>query len=383
MKKDFDPNCITFSQINMIYNARLSRRYQTVWIRAYIISRYEGIGTAEEAFGRLYLENSNFGDQLQIIFGRRAANTYSQLLNEFSVGIREMITAQMQGDTEAMQQAVDRLYRNVAERAAFLASINPYLNESQWKELLEGYLRLTIEEANSFASQNYVRDIAIYDELIAFSDLTGYVFAESLYNHITSGGQCKKDMMPEECITYEQMNAIFGISMLWFELITWIRSHMLSVVENLGNEEEIHTRLRLVADAFGNAMRIIFGEEAGDTTEQHINILIDLLDELIIAQMEGDIERVNEITGLLYQDAHDHAQHLASLNPAWEESAWEPLLFDMVKDLINMSTALLAGDYTQHMDIYSTSLARAETTSEYFAEGIYQYLHRDGQFGMI
>ncbi len=88
MKKDFNPDCITFSQINMIFNARLFRRRLTVWIRVYLISRYEGIGTAEEDFGRLYLENSDFGDQLQFVFGRIKPNRYSQLLNDFSVGIR-------------------------------------------------------------------------------------------------------------------------------------------------------------------------------------------------------------------------------------------------------------------------------------------------------
>ena len=168
-----------------------------------------------------------------------------------------MITTQLRGDTEAMQMAVNRLYRNTEERAAFLASIIPYIDEKEMQSMFAEYLRLTIEEANSFASHNYSRDIELYDKIILLKDRIGYVFAKALYDYITSGGECIKDLNPGECLTYEQMNAIFYIRMLFFEVVTWVRYHMLSVVEDIGNEEEVHARLRLVAKAYGDAMRMI------------------------------------------------------------------------------------------------------------------------------
>jgi hypothetical protein len=96
MKTKFDEQCITFSQINMIFNARLFWRRLTTWTRVYIISRYMGIGTSEEAFSRLYIENLNFGELLQIVFGRQIANQFSGLLNQYTIGIRELITAELQ-----------------------------------------------------------------------------------------------------------------------------------------------------------------------------------------------------------------------------------------------------------------------------------------------
>lgn len=374
MKQAFDPNCITLSQMNMIFNSRLFRRYQAVWTRVYLISRYEGIGTADEAFGRLYLENADFSDQLQIMFGHTNVNKYTQLLNEFSIGIREMVTAQLNGDTEAMQMAVNRLYRNTQERASFLASINPYLNESEMQSLLAEYLMLTIDEANSLASRNFSRDIENYDQIILLKDRIGYVFAEALYNYITSGGELVYDLEPEECLTYEQMNAIFYIRMLFFEVVTWVRYHMLSVVEDIGNEEEVHARLGLVAKAYGDAMRMIFGEEAGMVSERDIDLFIDLLDELLVAQMEDNIEKINENTRMLYQVAHEHAQHLASINPAWEESRWDAILFELIRSIVSMSTSLLAGEYALHTDIFSTLLGEAEEASEYFSEGISRFI---------
>ena len=132
-EKKINEKCLTYSQINLIFNARLFWRRFSLWIRIYLIDRYYGIGTAEEAFGRLYLESTDFGDMLRIIFGRRNAEAYAQLLNKYTFLIRDLVSAQLAGDAAAVNQHVNELYQNVEDRAKFLASINPYLNESEWE----------------------------------------------------------------------------------------------------------------------------------------------------------------------------------------------------------------------------------------------------------
>ena len=140
-KNDFNGNCITYSQMNLIFNSRIFMRRFTTWIRVYIISRYAGIGTADDSFERLYLEATELGGMLRIIFGRNISNSFTQLMRQLTIGSRELITAQLQGDTEAVQQNVDNLYKDTENIAAFLASINPYLNETEWRDMLGIYLR--------------------------------------------------------------------------------------------------------------------------------------------------------------------------------------------------------------------------------------------------
>ncbi len=65
----FNPQCITYSQMNLIFNARIYYRRLRTWTRAYILSRYFGIGTEEALFERLYSESLNIGKMLEIIFG--------------------------------------------------------------------------------------------------------------------------------------------------------------------------------------------------------------------------------------------------------------------------------------------------------------------------
>ena len=155
MKNKFNEQCITYSQISLIFNMRIFWRRLTTWIRIYIISRYFGIGTAEVSFERLYLENLNFGDMLRIHFSRSISDRYSQLLNQFSIGLRELITAQIEKNFDAVRQDIDRLLQNADQTAEFLASINPYFNETEWKNLLRTYLQDTMQDANLFASKDY------------------------------------------------------------------------------------------------------------------------------------------------------------------------------------------------------------------------------------
>jgi len=373
--------CFTYSQMNMIFNARIFWRRFTTWIRVYIISRYAGIGTAEDAFGRIYIEATDFGEMIRIIFGRNLANQYAQLMRRFTIGLRELINAEISDDREAVRQRVDDLYGITGEIAEFLASINPYLDEAEWRTMLGTYLQLTIEEANSFESGNYSRDIEIFDHLTELTNRMGDIFAQALFDYITSGRQFSDRPSPDQCITYEQMNQIYEIRMFWFELATWIRAYMLSRYAGLGNQAEVLDRLKQVPVNYINMLRGVFG--ARDDIERDldlINTYIDLIVLLISAHQAGDMEEINRITRLLYQVVDERAAFLASVNPFWDETEWRTRLYGHLRSTIDESTTFLARDYARNLDIFSTLLDQADSTSDYYARGLFQYiLSREGR----
>jgi hypothetical protein len=231
--------------MNMIFNARLYYRRLTAWTRAYLMSRYYGIGSAEELFGRLYLESLDIGNMMELIFGHEAANRYSSLVSEFPIALRDLVSAQLEGDAQAIQQNLDRLYVNTAQRAAFLEAMNPYWSTTEYQNLFGSYIQHTIEEANAIATRNFTKDIEIFDELTELTNTMGDTFAQGIYDYITTG-QPTENLEQEQCITYEQMNEIFNIRMFWFELVTWVRAYMLARFKGIGNEQEALARLRQV-----------------------------------------------------------------------------------------------------------------------------------------
>ena len=378
MKSNFNPECITYSQMNLIFNVRIAWRRLTTWTRAYMISRYLGIGNADELFGGLYSEALSFSDMLQVIFGRQAAQENAGYLNRYTILFRDLLTAHLKGDTQAVQQNINRFYQNINDNAAFLASINPYWSEAQWRDLLGTYFRLTIEEANSFASGNFKQDIQIFDQITDLNNTMGDVFAQGLYDFITSGQEPTGSPTPQgnqQCFTSEQINLIYNIRMFWFELVTWVRAFMLSRYRGIGDVNEVFNRLQQVPNDYVNNLRQFFGDNpAIDELQLELNTYIDLIDDLITAQMNGNIDDINRITQLLYQNANERAASVSKLNPYWDESEWRNRLYNNLRSTLDESVSFLNGDYARNLDIFRTLLDQAESSSGYFAQGLVNYL---------
>jgi len=106
---------------------------------------------------------------------------------------------------------------------------------------------------------------------------------------------------------------------------------------------------------------------------QAINTYLDLLDDFITAQIEGDTEEIDRITRLLYQNADQRAALISSVNPYWDYTEWRDRLYNNLRITIDESTTLLTKDYARNIDIFSRLLDLAEDTSTYFAQGLYNY----------
>lgn len=383
---EFNPECITYSQMNLIFNARIYYRRLTTWTRAYIFSRYFGIGTEEALFELLYQESLNIGDTLQIIFGREYSEQYSNLVSQFPIALKDLISAQLRGNTEDMKLHIDRLYQNVANRAAYLEDLNPYWSEEGYINLFNTYIQYTLEIMNAIAAGDYAKDIELYDRLTAHTNIMGDVFAEGLYFYLTSGAQTTKTPTTQEeqqCITYEEMDTIYNIRMFWFELVTWVRNYMLSRYAGIGDAEAVYERLKQVPIDYTNYLGRVFGEEVAVEHLRELNRYIELIDAFITAQMDGDVEELNQITQLLYENADERAANISSVNPFWDETEWRNRLYTNTSNTIESSTSLLRGDYETNINIFSRLLDLAESTSTYFAQGLFRYLNsvEETQFG--
>lgn len=378
-KNNFNPQCITYSQMNLIFNARIYYRRLTTWTRAYIISRYYGIGTAEDQFERLYLESLDIGNMLQIIFGREYSEQYSQLLSQYAIAFRDLLSAQIEGDIEAINHNVDRLYKNVEERAVFLEAINPYWSAAEYKSLFDTYIQHTIEIANAIASEDFSRDIELYDMLNAHTNTMGDTFAYGLYDYITSGGSSQNTdtFQPQgnvPCITYEQMNDIYIMSMLWFELVTWVRSYMLSRYIGIGNEDEVYAKLKEVPVEYVNIIKKYFEDVVVEDYLQLFYDYIELIDAFITAMMEGNVDELNQITRSLYQNADERAAFVASINPFWDLEGGRNRLYTNLRSTIEESTTFLTGDYARNIDIFTRLIDQAENTITFLSQGLFNYI---------
>lgn len=178
-------------QQNMIFQSTLVWRDLAAWFRLYLVSAYTNLGDKEIIYNMISKIPVDFGNSIKLIFGEEIAGQYIDLLNLQILLTRNLIDAQIKGDTQGVSNYTKEVYEVADKRAALLAKINPYWNENEFKSLMYTYISLIIEETIALLTKDYNRSISAYNQLIAHSTLIGEYYSQGMYNYILSNSNNK------------------------------------------------------------------------------------------------------------------------------------------------------------------------------------------------
>jgi hypothetical protein len=171
-----------------------------------------------------------------------------------------------------------------------------------------------------------------------------------------------------------QMNLIFKAGMNWRDLATWIRAYIISTFAGLNDQEAVRQRLNQIPTEFGNIFRLFFGDQISSAYTDLFSSYITSLESLIDAQKNDDDAAVNGYMEQIHDNIHQRSAMLSEINPFWQESDWRALFFRYLLLTIDESNAFLAGDYVKSTEIFDTLLSHITTMSDYFSNGLYQYI---------
>ncbi|HYE69853.1 MAG TPA: hypothetical protein VEA58_14655 [Anaerovoracaceae bacterium] len=367
--------CVSFEQMKIIFTSRIFWRQLAIRMREYLNSRYLGIGNAEDIFIQLLNAPTEFSGMLKLLFGEDVSEKYNQLLTQYIMIIRELITAQLDGNREAINQNVKSLYQNGDIRAASLAPLNPIWNEAEWKKMIATFNNLTIEEANSIASGDYGRNIELYDNLTVQTNIMGDYFAHGLYHYLTDTTPgFDQPLTTGECISFDQMTILYYIKIFWLEMTTWTRAYIISRVINSDYANKAYEKLRQVPIQYGNLMKTIFNEEMVDQNLQLIYKHINLINNLITALVNNNQEGVNSAVQFLFQNSDERAALLAQMNPNLDQNQWSAILHNFLRSTIDEITSFLNGDYERNIEVYQHLIDQTEQISNTFTESLFKYI---------
>lgn len=156
---------LTYGQMNLINTLRKLWMELAMWRRAFLVSYAANFGDLELVGERLYQAPTNLGNVLEVFFGFQIARKVENLIREQIITGIQILTSEGQGDREAVDAGIVRLYGNADQIAAYLAEINPYWNEEEWKRLLYEYYGTTIREMVMVLAGRYADDIVLYENL--------------------------------------------------------------------------------------------------------------------------------------------------------------------------------------------------------------------------
>ena len=173
-----------------------------------------------------------------------------------------------------------------------------------------------------------------------------------------------------------ESNLVFRGRMVWRDIATWIREYLIYVY--LESEPELQQiiveKLMSLPQDYGNMLRIFFGDKAANEYTILFTNYITLLIILINAQKNGNADSVNEYTKQLYQNSDERAEYLSKINPFWQRSTLQSLIYNFTGMTIEESTSFLSKDYKKNTKLFERLLSYSSVMGDYLAEGILNYM---------
>ena len=160
-------NGITCEELELSNTFRRLWTEHVLWTRFFIVSTTFSLPDLPFVTARLLRNPVDFANVLRPFYGPQIAARFEQLLTEHLGIAAQLVNAAKAGDAAEVEIQRRRWYENAEEIARFLAEINPFWSEREWRDLLFDHLRMTEAEAVEMLTGRYEESIQEFDAIQA------------------------------------------------------------------------------------------------------------------------------------------------------------------------------------------------------------------------
>lgn len=171
---------VTYEQLNTLIAFLDIWRRLAMWIRSLVTSIVYDLDNKDATVNELFRIPSELYDTLRIFYGPTIAQQILNLLTNFITSVWRLVEAMKTGDQENVDASTQQLYQTADELAAFLAPINIYWDEQQWRSLLNQTIRLLIDEVVFALSKNHEQEIIAFNRMQEIASLMGSYMARGI-----------------------------------------------------------------------------------------------------------------------------------------------------------------------------------------------------------
>ena len=140
---------------------------------------------------------------------------------------------------------------------------------------------------------------------------------------------------------------------LWEDHVTWTRLAIISIVDELPDQEATVARLLSNQDDIGNAIAPYYGREAGDRLTALLREHITGAAELLAAAKSGDSGAVERSSAAWYRNGDDVADFLAAANlDAWPKDVLRGMMRTHLDDTLAEATHRMKGEHEAEVRVY-------------------------------
>jgi hypothetical protein len=176
--------------------------------------------------------------------------------------------------------------------------------------------------------------------------------------------------MNKTVYTQSEVDLRNAMRQLWEDHIVYTRNFIISSVGDLEDRGKIAERLLRNQDDIGNAIKPIYGEEAGNKLaallREHILIAADIVKAAKAGDSEGVAKGQKKWTG----NADDIAVFLSGANPNWSVQTLKDMLYKHLALTTTEVVSRLKKDWPADIDAYDKGHAHMLMFADMLTEGI-------------
>ena len=192
--------------------------------------------------------------------------------------------------------------------------------------------------------------------------------------YIKSPMECKNDYdnteSYQECLCEEELNLRDYMRLLWEQHVYWTRMTIISIINDLPDEEPTTKRLLRNAKDFERAFKPFYGSkvahEFGSLITEHLVIAA----ELVKAAKAGNKNAAAIAEKRWYKNADEIVSFLAHINHFGSEEHMRKMWYKHLSLTKSEAIAILTGNYVKGISIFDQIEEEALIMADDFADGI-------------
>jgi len=161
-----------------------------------------------------------------------------------------------------------------------------------------------------------------------------------------------------------------GMRKLWTDHTTYTRAYIVSAVAQLPDLATVTQRLLRNQDDIGNAIKPIYGEEAGKKLAALLRDHIMIAAEITKAAKASDAKAVDAGQKKWSQNGKDIAAFLAGANPMWKQPALTDMLQKHLDFVTQQVVARIKADWPGDIRAYDAGYEHMMMFADMLSDGI-------------
>lgn len=157
---------------------------------------------------------------------------------------------------------------------------------------------------------------------------------------------------------------------LWEQHVYWTRFFIVSTAVGLSDIGAVTDRLLRNPKDFARVLIPFYGAETAGQFEELFTEHLKIGGDLVNAAKNDDSKKADELRRNWYENADEIDCFLASINPFWNSSKWQEMMYSHLNMTEKEAALQLQGDYKASIDMFDSIEQEALMMADYMACGI-------------